>query len=175
MLSVNEFGKTYYLRTQFLRLVLDTGPPFYGVIRATRRSSRLKNKGSTFISKAVRPWVLVRPRESNPRPLAAQSSALPTELPRSYPAVSPGRPHKASIFTCKCSANKRLFSTWQFLRFFSLSSKTLDKNVYTSRTSVEEGSSSSACRHKKTQKNTLQVSHLTSKLQGYCCLKSTLC
>ena len=33
----------------------------------------------------LRPWVLVRPRESNPRPPALQSSALPTELilPRS--------------------------------------------------------------------------------------------
>ena len=32
----------------------------------------------------LRPWVLVRSRESNPRPLALQSSALPTEpiLPR---------------------------------------------------------------------------------------------
>ena len=115
------------------------------------------------------------PLESNPRPLAAQSSALPTEVPRFYLSVSHGRPHKASIFTCKCSANKRLFSTWQFLRFFSLSSKTLDKNVYTSRTSVEEGSNSSACRHTKKQKNTPKVSHLRSKLQGYCCLKSTLC
>ena len=28
----------------------------------------------------LRPWVLVRPRESNPRPSALQSSALPTEL-----------------------------------------------------------------------------------------------
>ena len=28
----------------------------------------------------LRPWVLVRPRESNPRPPAPQSNALPTEL-----------------------------------------------------------------------------------------------
>ena len=28
----------------------------------------------------LRPWVLVRPRESNPRPPALQSNALPTEL-----------------------------------------------------------------------------------------------
>ena len=28
----------------------------------------------------LRPWVLVRPRESNPRPLTLQSSVLPTEL-----------------------------------------------------------------------------------------------
>ena len=28
----------------------------------------------------LRPWVMVRPRESNPRPPALQSNALPTEL-----------------------------------------------------------------------------------------------
>ena len=33
-----------------LRLLLETGPPFYVVIRATRRSSRWQGKGSTFIS-----------------------------------------------------------------------------------------------------------------------------
>ena len=34
----------------------------------------------SFLSYHLRPWVLVRPRESNPRPCALQSSALPTEL-----------------------------------------------------------------------------------------------
>ena len=34
----------------FLRLLLDTGPLFYVVIRAMQRSSRLQGKGSTFIS-----------------------------------------------------------------------------------------------------------------------------
>ena len=34
---------------QFLRLLVETGPPFYVVVRATRRSSRLQSKGSTFI------------------------------------------------------------------------------------------------------------------------------
>ena len=50
-----------------LRLQLETGPPFYVVIRATRRSSRLQCKGGTFISQF-------------PRPSAQQSSTLPTEL-----------------------------------------------------------------------------------------------
>ena len=60
---------------------METGPPFYVVIQATRRSSRLQGKGSTFISQLfLRPWLLVRPRESNPRPPALQSSALSTEL-----------------------------------------------------------------------------------------------
>ena len=36
--------------SNFLRLLLDTGPPFYVVIRATQRSSRLQGKSSTFIS-----------------------------------------------------------------------------------------------------------------------------
>ena len=40
----------YWLRTLFLRLLLETGLPFYVVIRATRRSSCLQGKGSTFIS-----------------------------------------------------------------------------------------------------------------------------
>ena len=34
-----------------LRLQLETGPPFYVVIRATGRSRRLQCKGSTFISR----------------------------------------------------------------------------------------------------------------------------
>ena len=34
----------------------------------------------TIFSVTVRPWVLVWPRESNPRPSALQSSVLPTEL-----------------------------------------------------------------------------------------------
>ena len=44
------------------------------------RSNRLQCKGSTFISQLFWPWVLVWPRESNPRPPAPQSSAQPTEL-----------------------------------------------------------------------------------------------
>ena len=34
---------------QFLLLLLETGPPFYVVVRATRRSGRLQSKDSTFI------------------------------------------------------------------------------------------------------------------------------
>ena len=34
----------------------------------------------SYFSATLRNWVLVRPRESNPRPPALQSSALPTEL-----------------------------------------------------------------------------------------------
>ena len=64
--------------------LLETGPPFYVVIWATRGSRHLQGKGSTFISqffffKDPEP-VPVRPRESNPRPRALQSSALPTDL-----------------------------------------------------------------------------------------------
>ena len=42
-------------------------------IRATWRSSRFQCKGSTFISQL--PWVMVRPRELNPRPPALQFEA----------------------------------------------------------------------------------------------------
>ena len=38
---------------RFLRFLLETGPPFYVVIRATQRSSHLQGKGSTFISQSV--------------------------------------------------------------------------------------------------------------------------
>ena len=60
-------ARKYQLGTPCLRLQLETGPPFYVVIRATRRSSRLQCKGGTFISQF-------------PRPSAQQSSTLPTEL-----------------------------------------------------------------------------------------------
>ena len=47
---------------------METGPPFY----ARGHPNQEQGKWSTFI--------LVRPRESNPRTPARQSSALPTEL-----------------------------------------------------------------------------------------------
>ena len=37
---------------RFLCFLLETGPPFYMVIRATRRSSHFQGKGSTFISQS---------------------------------------------------------------------------------------------------------------------------
>ena len=40
--------------------------------------------GYLHLSLILRPWVLVRSRESNPRPPALQSSALPTELIARY-------------------------------------------------------------------------------------------
>ena len=50
-LSVNVFStKVLIGDTIFLRLLMETGPPFYVVIRATERSRRLQCKGSTFIS-----------------------------------------------------------------------------------------------------------------------------
>ena len=43
--------RKYQLGTLFLRLLLETGPPFYVVIRATRRSSRSHYKGvPSFLS-----------------------------------------------------------------------------------------------------------------------------
>ena len=49
-LSVNVFSTKVLIGDTILRLLMETGPPFYVVIRATRRSSRLQGKGSTFIS-----------------------------------------------------------------------------------------------------------------------------
>ena len=67
-----------------LRLELKTGPPFCVVIRATRRSRRLHwvtgsdlhwvQREWLHFSVILRPWVLVRLRESNPRPPALQST-----------------------------------------------------------------------------------------------------
>ena len=57
------------MRIVFLRLLLETRPLFYAVIRTMRtRSSRFQSKDKTFISFSViwRPWVLVPPLESNP-------------------------------------------------------------------------------------------------------------
>ena len=45
-LSVSVFNWEHYI----LRLQLETGQPFYMVIRATRSSSLLQCKGSNFIS-----------------------------------------------------------------------------------------------------------------------------
>ena len=98
---------------------METGPPFYVVIRATRRSSRLQGKGSTFISQLfLRPWVLVRPRESNPRPPALQSSALPTELilPRLANPTAGGKRSRKSCFPARVGC-----LAWKLERFYSLS------------------------------------------------------
>ena len=50
-LSVNVFSmKVLIGDTIFLCLLLETGLPFYMVIQARLRSTRLQGKGSTFIS-----------------------------------------------------------------------------------------------------------------------------
>ena len=102
-----------------LRLLMETGPPFYVVIRATRGSSRHQGKGRTFISQLfLRPWVLVRPRESNPWPPALQSSALPTELilPRLANPTAGGKRSRKSCFPARVGC-----LAWKLERFYSLS------------------------------------------------------
>ena len=72
----------------FLCLELEMEPPFYVVIRATRRSSFFQCKGSEylfFLSYFSRPWVKVWPQESNLWPSALRSSTLPTELILPWP------------------------------------------------------------------------------------------
>ena len=48
--GVNVFDMKVLLGTLFLRFLLETRPPFYVVIRATRRTNRSQGKGSTFLS-----------------------------------------------------------------------------------------------------------------------------
>ena len=47
--SVNVLSKKILIGDTILRLLPETGPPLYVVIRATRRSCRLQGKCSTFI------------------------------------------------------------------------------------------------------------------------------
>ena len=47
-----HIARKYKSGTLFLRFQLETGPPFFVVIRATRRFSCLQCKGSTFISQS---------------------------------------------------------------------------------------------------------------------------
>ena len=50
-LSVDVFSRKVLIGdTIFKSGLVETGPPFYVVIRATQRSTRLQGKGSTFIS-----------------------------------------------------------------------------------------------------------------------------
>ena len=78
-ISQTAAGNRAYINWgHYLSLQLETRPPFYVVIRATQRSSRLQctRKGSTFISQLYQDpecW-------SSLRPSALQSSALPIEL-----------------------------------------------------------------------------------------------
>lgn len=48
-----------------------TGPPFYKIMGAMRKSSCLQDKGSTLFLSDFK-TVLVRPRELNPRPFDLQ-------------------------------------------------------------------------------------------------------
>ena len=44
---------------------METGPPFYVVIRAARRSALAVQREYLHFSVILRPWVIVRPRETN--------------------------------------------------------------------------------------------------------------
>ena len=44
---------------------METGPPFYVVIRAARRSALAVQREYFHFSVILRPWVIVRPRETN--------------------------------------------------------------------------------------------------------------
>ena len=79
---VNVFSRKALIgdTIRFLRFLLEMGPPFYVVIRATRRSSHFRAKAvPSFLSHVYTLSVGPVPGLS-PRPPALQSSALPTEL-----------------------------------------------------------------------------------------------
>ena len=67
------------MATLYLRLLMETGPPFYLVIRIAGRSSRLRGKDLRFsvIFKTV--YIGPAPEIEVPHP-ALHSSALTTEL-----------------------------------------------------------------------------------------------
>ena len=76
-MSMN-LAQKYYFTTLLLHLLLETGPPFYMVIRVKRRSSSLQCKWSALISQLFFfSTFKIRPQESS---RYMQSSALPTEL-----------------------------------------------------------------------------------------------
>ena len=77
-LSVNVFSTKVLTGDTFLRLLLETGPPFYEVIRAKRRYSR--KEVPSFLSYFKTPSLGPAPTIDPPRPPALQSSGLPTEL-----------------------------------------------------------------------------------------------
>ena len=70
-------ARKYPLGTLFLRLLPEMGPPFYVVIRATCEGLGIcRARQYLYFSVILRPWVLVRPQESNPRPIPLCSQAL---------------------------------------------------------------------------------------------------
>ena len=69
-------ARKYKFGTLFLRLLRDTELPFYVVVRARRRSSRLHGVDSIFISQIFK-TMSIGPVPAGNR--ALQSSALPTE------------------------------------------------------------------------------------------------
>ena len=101
-----------------------TGLEFYAVIRTTQRSSR-------FLI-ILRPWVLSRARELNPRPPALESSALPTEpillLNKSFTHVEPRLAYKVwcacSHCTKQCHRNPIRYVTTRVLQQLQLRSLT---------------------------------------------------
>ena len=68
---VSVFSKKLLIEDNVLRLLLETGPPWL-VCRAKAVYHHF--------SIILRPWIVVRPQRSTPRPSALQTSAVPLEL-----------------------------------------------------------------------------------------------
>ena len=110
-----------------------TGLQFYAVIRTTQRSSRFGSVEAVPLFLIIlRPWVLSRARELNPRPPALESSALPTEpillLNKSFTHVEPRLAYKVwcacSHCTKQCHRNPIRYVTTRVLQQLQLRSVT---------------------------------------------------
>ena len=79
-LSVNVFSTNVLMGTLFFSPIEEETAIFRGH-PSHAKDQPFAGQGQYFYFAVIlRPWALVRPRESNPRPPALQSSALPTEL-----------------------------------------------------------------------------------------------
>ena len=109
--------ETELLGTLFLPLLLETGPPFYVVIPATRRSSHLQGQRQYLhFSVILRPWGLVRSQESTlDLPLCSQ--ALYRLSYRIYSINRPGR--LLNFWTLRVGAYLRwaLIRGWALIKF----------------------------------------------------------
>ena len=74
-------ARKYSLWILLSRLLLETEPPFFVVIRATRRSSHFQGKGSTFISRLfLRPWYWSGPGNRTHDVLLCSQGLFPTSF-----------------------------------------------------------------------------------------------
>ena len=79
-LSVNVFSTKVLMGTLFFTPIEEETAIFRGHPSHAKDQPFAGQRQYLYFAVILRPWALVRPRESNPRPPALHSSALPTEL-----------------------------------------------------------------------------------------------